>query len=133
MKYLNDNCIYIIGCKQMPNLYKIGKSKNINGRFKGYKTHNPHKMDIIHLRYIKNMTLAENILKTTLSHFHYENDGGKEWYKCNDVNILIEEIENVGNFLERQIGYRKIVSNYIYIVGLIPLSTILYYIYNLTS
>lgn len=136
MKYPHGNCIYVIGCSKMPKLYKIGKSKNINRRFKGYKTHNPHKMDILHLRYIDNMSLVENVLKTTLKPYHYVGEGGTEWYKCDNVNILIEEVENVAHFLERRVGSRKnnkFTNNFNYsIVSLIPLSVLLYYVYILT-
>ncbi len=111
MIYPRGNCIYVIGCSQIPNFYKIGKTKNINERFKVYKTHNPHKMDILHLKYSKDMKLVENILKTTLKPYRYVGEGGTEWYKCDNVNILIGEVETVVSFLERKVVTKNCINS----------------------
>lgn len=101
--FKKGNCLYIIGYDDMPNMYKIGKTKNINTRISSYITCNPHKPNVLHLRYVKNMTLVENILKVTLKTYNYiGNGGGKEWYMCSNLDILKNEINSVINFISER-------------------------------
>ena len=102
------NCIYIIGYSNMPNMFKIGKTKNMNTRLKSYVTCNPHDTKILHIQYIEQMTLAENIIKTTLKPYHHCGEGGKEWYKCHDIDIIKEEIKAISNFLNYRIDTHKV-------------------------
>lgn len=70
-KYKSGCCIYVIGTPKMKNLYKIGKTKNINSRMKTYFTGSPYEYQVYHLSYIKSseedeekiMKIAENTLK----------------------------------------------------------------------
>lgn len=103
VQYNKGNCIYIIGYTEMKNMYKIGKTKNMNTRISSYITCNPHSVNVLHMKFIENMTLAENVIKVTLKEYHHVGDGGKEWYKCDDINILKDEVNAVINFLNNRI------------------------------
>tara|TARA_B110000908_G_C9910881_1_gene295293 strand:+ start:85 stop:543 length:459 start_codon:yes stop_codon:yes gene_type:complete len=113
MPYKKGNCIYIIGYEGMKLMFKIGKTKNMNSRIKPYITSNPHRANVLHLKYVENMTTVENILKITLNPYHHVGEGGKEWYKCDDVNILKHEIDSIISFLEDRISMHatSLVSN----------------------
>lgn len=103
-QYNKGNCIYIIGYEKMPNMYKIGKTKNMNTRISSYVTCNPYPVNVLHIQFIEHMTLAENILKVTLKPYHCIGDGGTEWYKCDNINILKNEINSIVNFVNDRVS-----------------------------
>ena len=103
-RYQKGNCIYIIVYSGMNGMFKVGKTKNMNTRISSYITCNPHEVHVLHMRFVENMTLVENILKVTLKPFHFIGEGGKEWYRCDDVEIIKDEINTVINFLQNRIS-----------------------------
>lgn len=107
-KYESGCCIYVIGSPKMKNLYKIGKTKNINSRMTTYFTGSPYEYLVYHLSYInssgqdeeKIMKVAEDTLKLVLQEYRFtEENGGTEWYKCDHLDTIIAEVETVTKFL----------------------------------
>lgn len=69
------------------NKYKIGRSKNVNGRINSYKTQNPFGIEIICSKFVEDYIESE---KTLLSLF-YKNKVEKttEWFSLDDNELFL--------------------------------------------
>ena len=97
-KFSIENCVYIIGFSEIPDRFKIGCTNNLNQRLQDYNTEMPYEPIVYCVKYISNHKLVEKVLHHTLRKFRIFNS--KEWFKSDDKNILITEINNTVLFFE---------------------------------
>ena len=76
--------LYLI---QSKNLFKIGRCKSIENRFKSYTTENPHGVTLIAHAYVNNYTEAENELLAKYASKNYRG----EWFELDQTDV--EEIK----------------------------------------
>lgn len=81
------------------DVYKLGKTKDIDMRLKGYITSYIEPCEIKYVsRKIRNCSLAENILFIMLQ--DYRISSKREFFKC-DINKIIETINYIENLFEK--------------------------------
>lgn len=76
-----DGFIYII---KSGEFYKIGKTININNRFKKYITENPNRIELVYYFYVKNYSIEEEKLHDIFKHKQHN----REWFKLDPEDIL---------------------------------------------
>ncbi len=96
-KYFVGNCVYILGCDGLGDLYKIGITKNLNQRLKAYHTSLPNEVEVHYQRRVAPMELAEKIIHYNLREFRV-NDS-KEWFRAQELETIINEVQAVIDFM----------------------------------
>ncbi len=96
-KYFIGNCVYILGCDGLGDLYKIGITKNLNQRLKAYHTSLPNEVEVHYQRRVTPMELAEKIIHYNLREFRV-NDS-KEWFRAQQLETLVDEVQAVIDFM----------------------------------
>ena len=79
---LNGNCVYIL--KTGKNLFKIGKSKNLQKRLTGYHTHLPIGFQVVRQYMADNMDELEQSLHVIFQHKHVKG----EWFELDEEDDI---------------------------------------------
>jgi len=80
VKKSNLGYIYVLKCK---NLYKIGRTKNLQSRIRIYKTENPFGTKIILKKKVNNYIKKEKYLLEKFKSIRVRG----EWFKLKEINI----------------------------------------------
>lgn len=107
-KFPVKGAIYIIS---LDDGYKIGKTKDLNKRYKLYKTANKNDPIIKYVFYASDIDKLENCLKNILKDHEYKNR--KEFYimNLNDIIFAIKECEKLITKIKCRTCDKKINSN----------------------
>lgn len=97
-----SNCVYIITCQEYKQngLYKVGLTKNLKSRVRQYKTAFPSHVEVVYTRKVEKMKLAEKLIHHFLEKDRYNQGGGTEWFKTNDVQRYIQVVDETCDFIE---------------------------------
>jgi predicted GIY-YIG superfamily endonuclease len=96
-KYFVGNCVYIISCESLGDLYKIGITKNLNQRLKAYHTSLPDEVKVHYQRRVTPMGLVEKIIHYNLK--RYRVNDSKEWFRAPQLKTLIDEVQAIIDFM----------------------------------
>ncbi|AHM58852.1 hypothetical protein D770_02925 [Flammeovirgaceae bacterium 311] len=80
---LTGNCVYIL--KTGKDLYKIGKTKHLQKRLAGYRTHLPVEFQVIRQFMAENMDTLEQSLHVIFQHKHVKG----EWFELDQEDLVI--------------------------------------------
>lgn len=78
------NCVYLIGCADAPETFKIGRTGNLKNRFAAISGGNPFKPYIVHVFYTQRNDLLE-------SELHRQFAGKRthgEWFQLSDEDVI---------------------------------------------
>ena len=99
-KLLEKPAVYIVTSSDVPNLYKIGLTKNIVSRMRSYHTSIPGNVQIIQICYFNHlnaMKIAEKLLHFTLS--NYREQDNKEWFRTENSELFIKMLKKITRFI----------------------------------
>lgn len=92
-------CIYIFGYKELPNYCKIGKTVNIKQRISS-TTDIPFDIVLFYTKETSHKDIIEKMVFYNLSSLRVKNY--KEWFYCEDIDILKKEIDSCVEFLNKR-------------------------------
>lgn len=85
--------VYVIGFDEIPDLYKIGCTKNLNKRMQDFWTENPYEPKIYYHRLFTHSEVTEKIIHAILRNYRIHD--GKEWFKTTDPNVFCQTIDSI--------------------------------------
>jgi hypothetical protein len=96
-KFEKRSCVYIIGCHETPDRFKIGYTGDLNKRFSDYHTEMTYNPVVYYKKYVEEAKFIESVIHHVLRKFRIYN---KEWFKTDDKQIFIDALENIVSFFE---------------------------------
>jgi len=97
-KFEKRSCVYIIGCHETPDRFKIGYTGDLNKRFSDYHTEMTYNPVVYYKKYVEEAKFIESVIHHVLRKFRIYNN--KEWFKTDDKQIFIDALENIVSFFE---------------------------------
>lgn len=97
-KFEKRSCVYIIGCHETPDRFKIGYTGDLNKRFSDYHTEMTYNPVVYYKKYVEEAKFIESAIHHVLRKFRIYNN--KEWFKTYDKQIFINALENIVSFFE---------------------------------
>jgi hypothetical protein len=97
-KFEKRSCVYIIGCHETPDRFKIGYTGDLNKRFSDYHTEMTYNPVVYYKKYVEEAKFIESVIHHVLRKFRIYNN--KEWFKTDDKQIFINALENIVSFFE---------------------------------
>lgn len=97
-KFPNGSLVYIVDyTDELDNMYRLGKSDDMDNRKKIYDTHTIYKKKIILLKEVNCPLQYETCLKSMLYNYRIKNR--KDFYEC-DINIIKKAFKNCDKSLK---------------------------------
>jgi hypothetical protein len=99
-KFEKRSCVYIIGCHETPDRFKIGFTNNLNKRFSDYHTEMTYNPVVYYKKYVEEAKFIESVIHHVLRKYRVYNS--REWFKIHDKQIFIDALENITIFFENE-------------------------------
>jgi hypothetical protein len=94
----NESVIYVLGYKEIPNYLKIEYSDNFTERILYLNKEMLYEPIVYYKRYVPSAEFIETVIHHIFRKFQVENH--LTWFKINDKNMVIDEINDVISFFE---------------------------------
>ena len=99
-KFEKGELVYLIGCEEIPNKYKLGFTTDLKKRIADYHTELPYEPILFYKKYISNANFVEQVIHHNLRKFRIHNS--KEWFQSEDMQVFIKEIDDTVLFFENK-------------------------------
>jgi len=99
-KFEKRSCVYIIGCHETPDRFKIGYTGDLNKRFSDYHTEMTYNPVVYYKKYVEEAKFIESVIHHVLRKYRVYNS--REWFKIHDKQIFIDALENITLFFENE-------------------------------
>lgn len=99
-KFENGFCVYIIGCHEIKDKFKIGFTNNLNRRLGDFYTEMTYNPIVHYKKYVEKAKFIESVIHHVLRKYRVYNS--REWFKIHDKQIFIDALENITLFFENE-------------------------------
>ena len=99
-KFENGFCVYIIGCHELKDRFKIGFTNNLNRRLGDFYTEMTYNPIVHYKKYVEKAKFIESVIHHVLRKYRVYNS--REWFKGDDKQIFIDALENITLFFENE-------------------------------
>jgi hypothetical protein len=99
-KFENGFCVYIIGCHEIKDKFKIGFTNNLNRRLGDFYTEMTYNPIVHYKKYVEKAKFIETVIHHVLRKYRVYNS--REWFKADDKQIFIDALENITLFFENE-------------------------------
>lgn len=119
-KYPEGGIVYVIDYSEDQEIYRIGRTSNMNSRKKVYDSHTLHKHDVVYEKKTNDPIRLESCLKSMLRGKRYKNN--KDFYVCSlstikkSFNMCLKSMREVD---KDQIGGNSLGESIIYQIRLL--------------
>ena len=99
-KFEKGNCVYIIGYDEIPDRFKIGYTSDLNKRVADFHTEMTYNPVVYYKKYTTETKFIESVMHHVFRKFRFYNS--KEWFKADDKQILIDELDDIVSIFENK-------------------------------
>ena len=99
-KFEKGNCVYIIGYDEIPDRFKIGYTSDLNKRVADFHTEMTYNPVVYYKKYTQETKFIESVMHHVFRKFRFYNS--KEWFKADDKQILIDELDDIVSIFENK-------------------------------
>ena len=99
-KFKKGFCVYIIGCNEITDRFKIGFTNNLNRRLGDFYTEMSYNPIVYYIKYVEKAKFIESVIHHVLRKYRIYNS--REWFKTDDKQIFIDALENITIFFENE-------------------------------
>jgi hypothetical protein len=99
-KFREGFCVYIIGCNEITDRFKIGFTNNLNRRLGDFYTEMSYNPIVYYIKYVEKAKFIESVIHHVLRKYRIYNS--REWFKTDDKQIFIDALENITIFFENE-------------------------------
>lgn len=95
-----ESVIYVIGCKEFPNRFKIEYTDDFDTRISHLANQMPYNVIVYYKRYTPVAEISESVVHHIFRKFRLASN--INWFDIDDKSIVIEEINDVITFFEEK-------------------------------